>query len=266
MKYAILSKGDSKSNAITQKMKSYMRDFNMVEDLVQPEIVISVGGDGTLLQAFHTYSHRLAHCSFVGIHTGHLGFYADWLPHEIERLVIAINNEPLQQIEYPLLEMIVRYDNGGRPARYLALNEATVKTPNGATLVVDVDIRGEHFERFRGDGLCVSTPSGSTAYNKALGGALIHPSLEAIQMTEIASINNRVFRTVGAPLVLPKHHTVHVTPVNKGVLQMTVDHITSDHSGIQSIQYRVSDEHIKFARFRPFPFWKRVHDSFISSE
>ncbi len=54
--------------------------------------------------------------------------------------------------------------------------------------VVDVNLRGKHFERFRGDGLRVSTPSGSTAYNKALGGALIHPSLEAMQITEIASI------------------------------------------------------------------------------
>ena len=52
-----------------------------------------------------------------------------------------------------------------------------------------------------------STPSGSTAYNKALGGAIIHPSIEAIQIAEMASINNRVFRTVGSPLVLPKHHT-----------------------------------------------------------
>lgn len=59
MKYAILTKGDSKSNALKQKMVGYMNDFNMQEDTVAPEIVISVGGDGTLLQAFHTYSHRL---------------------------------------------------------------------------------------------------------------------------------------------------------------------------------------------------------------
>ena len=70
---------------------------------------------------------------------------------------------------------------------------------------MEVEINGEHFERFRGDGLCVSTPSGSTAYNKALGGAIIHPTL-TIQIAEMASINNRVFRTVGSSLVLPAHH------------------------------------------------------------
>ncbi|MDA3099394.1 NAD(+) kinase, partial [Staphylococcus pseudintermedius] len=103
------------------------------------------------------------------------------------------------------------------------------------------------------------------AYNKALGGALIHPSLEAIQLTEIASINNRVFRTVGSPLVLPKHHTCHVKPVDHGTILSTVDHISVKHKNVNAVQYRVANEKVRFARFRPFPFWKRVHDSFISS-
>ena len=149
MKYNILSKGDSKSNALMYKMKNHMTDFNMVQDEESPDIVISVGGDGTLLQAFHQYSHMLGDVSFVGVHTGHLGFYADWLPHEVEKLIIEINNSTYQVIEYPLLEVIVRYKKGGYETRYLALNEATIKTDDGATLVVDLVLRGEQFERFR---------------------------------------------------------------------------------------------------------------------
>ncbi len=266
MKFFIVSKGDTKSNALKDKMMNYMVDMGMTPDEKAPEIVISVGGDGTLLQAFHSYQHLMDHTAFVGVHTGHLGFYADWLPHEVERLIISIQNDEFQVIEYPLLETIVRYDGAGTETRYLALNEATLRTNNGTTLVMDVDIRNQHFERFRGDGLCISTPSGSTAYNKALGGALIHPSLEAIQITEIASINNRVFRTVGSPLVLPKHHTCQVLPVNSEIYNLTIDHINLVHKGVKSIQFRVADEKIRFARFRPFPFWRRVHDSFISAE
>ena len=179
----------------------------------------------------------LSKVAFVGIHTGHLGFYADWLPHEVEKLIIEINNSEFQVIEYPLLELIVRYNDNGYETRYLALNEATMKTENGSTLVVDVNIRGKHFERFRGDGLCISTPSGSTAYNKALGGALIHPSLEAMQIAEIASINNRVFRTVGSPLVLPKHHTCLITPVNHDTIRTTIDHVSIKHK--TSMQYSI---------------------------
>jgi NAD+ kinase len=263
MRFAITTKGDSKSNTLMHKMRTYLQDFDLVYDEDQPDIVISVGGDGTLLYAFHRYSSRLDKTAFVGVHTGHLGFYADWVPEEIEKLVIAIAKTPYQIIEYPLLEVIIRYQNGGRETRYLALNESTVKSVEG-TLVMDVEIRGQHFERFRGDGLCVSTPSGSTAYNKALGGAIIHPSLPSIQVAEMASINNRVFRTVGSPLILPDHHTCMLKPVNRLDFQVTIDHLTLLHKDVKSIQFRVANEKIRFARFRPFPFWKRVHDSFIS--
>ena len=100
--------------------------------------------------------------------------------------------------------------------------------------------------------LCISTPSGSTAYNKALGGAIIHPSIEAIQIAEMASINNRVFRTVGSPLVLPKHHTCVLKPAAGMNLQITVDHLTMVHQDVKSIQYRVANEKVRFVRFRPF--------------
>ena len=50
-------------------------------------------------------------------------------------------------------------------------------------------------DSFRGDGITVSTPTGSTAYNKSLGGAVLHPTIEALQIAEIASLNNRVYRT-----------------------------------------------------------------------
>jgi NAD+ kinase len=265
IKFAITSKGNQISNTLMQKMKTYLLDFHLEYDENQPDIVVSVGGDGTLLYAFHRYRNRLDKTAFIGVHTGHLGFYADWTPDEIEKLVIAIAKTPYQTVEYPLLEVIIRYTNGGREARYLALNECTVKSVEGS-LVMDVEIKGQRFETFRGDGLCVSTPSGSTAYNKSLGGAILHPSLQAIQIAEMASINNRVFRTIGSPLVLPGHHTALLKPVNDADFQITIDHLTLLHKDVKSIQFRVASEKIRFARFRAFPFWQRVRDSFVCDD
>ncbi len=158
--------------------------------------------------------------------------------------------------------MIIRYEDGVEN-RELALNECTIKSLDGS-LVCNIDIKGETFETFRGDGLCISTPSGSTAYNKALGGAILHPSLASLQISEMASINNRVYRTIGSPLVLPQHHTCILKPINDVRIQLTVDHYTLKYQAIESIQCRVAEEKIRFARFRPFPFWKRVKESFIS--
>ena len=263
MKYAVTSKGDTKSNHFMEQVKDQLDSLGVIYDEDQPDVVISVGGDGTLLYAFHRYSSRLDKTAFIGVHTGHLGFYADWRPEEITKLTNAIAKTPYQTVEYPLLEVTVRYSHGGRESKYLALNESTVKSV-GSTLVMHVEIRGQSFERFRGDGLCVSTPSGSTAYNKALGGAIIHPSIPAVQLTEMASINNRVFRTIGSPLILPAHHTCMMKPVTNDDFQITIDHLSLLHKEVRSIQFRVADERIRFARFRPFPFWKRVRDSFVT--
>jgi NAD+ kinase len=265
MKFAIQSRNDAYSNKLMAQAKTYLSDFGLEWNEDSPDIVISIGGDGTLLHAFHRYREQLSTVAFVGIHTGHLGFYADWKPAEIEKLVISIAKKEFEVIQYPLLEATINYRNNDEQSVYLALNESTIKSPD-VTLVMDVELNDSHFERFRGDGLCMSTPSGSTAYNKALGGAVLHPSLEAMQLTEMASINNRVFRTVGAPLILPAHHTCVLKPVKALDFMVTIDHLQLLHKDVKSIQYRVAKEKVRFARFRPFPFWKRVHDSFIDSD
>lgn len=262
MNYAIQSRNDALSNRLMDEAIDYLNSFGFHYDEESPDIVLSVGGDGTLLHAFHKYSYRLKDTAFVGIHTGHLGFYADWKPEEIEKLVISLARKEYDVIEYPLLDVTINYQNEKESSNYLALNESSVKSPE-VTLVMDVELNDKQFERFRGDGLCVSTPSGSTAYNKALGGAIVHPALPSMQLTEMASINNRVFRTVGAPLILPAHHKCVLKPVKAPDFMVTIDHLQLLHKGVKSIEYRVSKERVRFARFRPFPFWRRVRDSFI---
>ena len=265
MKFYIQSRTDKLSDELMAKAREYLEDFGMEWDEDYPDVVLSIGGDGTFLHAFHKYRDQLDSVAFVGIHTGHLGFYADWKPVEIEKLVLSIAKKDYIVSEYPLLEVNINYQNRSEPTVYLAMNESTVKSPD-VTLVMDVFLNGDHFERFRGDGLCMSTPSGSTAYNKALGGAIIHPSLPAMQLTEMASINNRVFRTVGSPLVLPAHHKCVLKPVKAPDFVVTIDHLQLLHKDVKSIEYKVADEKVRFARFRAFPFWQRVHDSFIDSE
>lgn len=262
MRFTVTSRGDDTSNSLQRKLIHYLQEFDLELNEEMPDIVITVGGDGTLLHAFHRYHERLDETAFVGIHTGHLGFYADWKPEEVEKLVIHIAKTPFQVVEYPLLEVVVRYDDDTKPDRHLALNECTIKSLEGS-LVCQMDIKGEPFETFRGDGLCISTPSGSTAYNKSLGGAILHPSLASLQVSEMASINNRVYRTIGSPLVLPQHHTCLLKPVNDVDLMLTIDHMSLVGKNIKSLQCRVAEECIRFARFRPFPFWKRVRESFI---
>lgn len=261
MKYVVIDRGDDYSKQLAEQFHTLAAARGFSLDEQKPDIVISIGGDGTLLQAFHLYNKQLDSLSFIGVHTGHLGFYADWQAHELETLVSMMAEAEPTYVRYPLAE-IELFTPLGNP-RYLALNEFTLKGVEG-TLVASVHINGEKFEMFRGDGIVISTPSGSTAYNKSLGGAVIHPSIESLQIAEIASINNRVYRTLGSSVVLPKHHYCDIiSEVEKQRLSLSIDHITIERSDIRSLRFTVSDQKIIFARYRPFPFWKRVRDAFL---
>ncbi|WEK53452.1 MAG: NAD kinase [Candidatus Cohnella colombiensis] len=262
MKYALLERGDSLSHQLSEQFHHLAKERGFIIDKDSPELVISIGGDGTLLQAFHRYEPLLDKVAFVGVHTGHLGFYADWKKDEIDTLLDLMHTSEPQLVQYPLLDIVVTCDEG--TTHFVALNEFNLKSVNG-TLVAALHINDEPFEVFRGDGIVISTPTGSTAYNKSLGGAVIHPSLEALQIAEIASINNRVYRTLGSSVILPKHHHCDIVTQPTDLLHISVDHLVMQMTGVNSITCSVSDRKVTFARYRPFPFWNRVREAFIGS-
>jgi NAD+ kinase len=263
LKYTLLDRGDKLSRELAEQFHRLAAARGLIQDDKAPQIVLSIGGDGTLLQAFHRFRDRVADVAFVGVHTGHLGFYADWQKEELAELVNQMATGQPQFVRYPLLHVEITTDAG--KSVYLALNEFTLKSVDG-TLVAQVNINDEPFEMFRGDGIVISTPTGSTAYNKSLGGAVIHPSLEALQIAEIASINNRVYRTLGSSIILPKHHHCDLVPDSEELLYIGIDHLVMQLNGVRHITFRVAEDKVTFARYRPFPFWNRVREAFIGSD
>lgn len=261
MKYSLVVRNDKLSLETAARFREYAEKYQLVNDEKEPAIVISIGGDGTFLDAFQQNRSRLEEIAFLGIHTGHLGFYADWQIKDIETLaaMIAANNE-FKISQYPLVKVFIYTTDF--TYEIIALNEFVVKSLN-KSLVMKVRINDFDFETFRGDGLCVATPSGSTAYNKSIGGAIIHPSFESIQLSEIASLNNRVYRTIGSSLLLPKEQTIQLFPEYDGELSLSYDHLYLKLDKIQSITCAVAEEKIRFIRYRPFPFWSRVANAFI---
>lgn len=267
MKYYVLHRGDTLSAQLAEQFHALAAHHELILDEYHPDIVVSIGGDGTMLHAFHLFLDKLDRMAFVGIHTGHLGFYADWKANELEQLVQLMaaskHNLASKTVQYPIVEIQITRTH--ESTTHYALNEFTMRG-NGATLVAELHINDALLEMFRGDGICISTPSGSTAYNKSLGGAIIHPFLDAIQIAEMASINNRVYRTLGSPMILPKHHHCLLYPRSNQNIVISVDHLHYSYDDIVSIRSTVANKKVRFARFRPFPFWNRVKDAFIGPE
>lgn len=261
-KIHIVARDDFESKNIKRYFEEVLlkHGFDLSDD---PEMVIAIGGDGTMLQAFHRFGTNV---SYVGLHTGTLGFYADWRKEEADELLenILTNSKP-EIVEYPLVELEFKLTNGSTEKR-LAINEAVIKSKSLSTFILEVYINNERFETFRGDGLIVSTPSGSTAYNYSVLGSVLHPSLDALQVSELAAINNGEFRTLNRSFVLPNHHLLDLYIKNKdNEVLVGVDGFEQKFEGIRKISSKVSKEKVKFVRYRHFPFWQRVREKFLNN-
>ncbi|MFV0555946.1 MAG: NAD kinase [Lactovum sp.] len=251
------------SQETSKKLKELLlREPELTLDEKNPEIIISIGGDGTMLSAFQKYQEQTDKIQFVGVHTGHLGFYTDFLSTELNKLIQVLRAEKIEEsVRYPLLSVKVHFENEDVLC-YYALNEATVRR-GIETLRAEVEISDFSFEKFRGDGLVVSTPTGSTAYNKSVGGAVIHPRVEAMQMAEIASINNRVFRTLGSAMIVAKKDNIIIYPEENQKIFITIDQNEFYMENIKKVTFSLDGKTIAFASRAHIPFWERVKNSFI---
>ncbi|HEL2387700.1 TPA: NAD kinase [Streptococcus suis] len=261
-KIALLASRNPKSEAVSKELWTKLKEANFILTPKNPDIVISIGGDGMLLSAFHKYEKLIDRVRFVGIHTGHLGFYTDYRDFEVDKLIENLKLDTGARVSYPILNVKVKMTDG-RIVEARALNEATVKRLS-KTMVADIIINNVPFERFRGDGISVSTPTGSTAYNKSLGGAVLHPTIEALQIAEVASLNNRVYRTLGSSVVVPKKDKIVIEPKHSDRYSIAVDNKTFVYDSIESIEYQIDNSKILFvATPSHTSFWNRVKDAFI---
>jgi len=155
------------------------------------DLLIIIGGDGTLLDAAHGMSDY--EIPMVGINLLRLGFLVDISPHEMEQTVTEILNG--EYIEEPrmLLEADISV-NDKNIFSAKALNDMVIHKINVARMIeFDIYINEKFVYTQRSDGLIISTPTGSTAYALSGGGPILHPSLAAIVLVPICpqTLTNR---------------------------------------------------------------------------
>lgn len=261
MKVALVYSQTDQSLAVVKQLEKMCECERFTRDDIHPDVVISIGGDGTLLSAVHQYINQVDHVRFAGVHTGHLGFYTDWRDFEVEQLIESLRLDHGEKVSYPLLE-VETLSHEGEKKTLFALNEATIRKVNG-TMICEVFIDQQHFETFRGDGLCVATPSGSTGVNKSLGGAVVHPSSDMMQLTEMASINNLVYRTLSSPMIFSSKEELTLRLRSDSGMSFSVDHLSYDANHLSSLNLKISSKRVSFVSYRHTPFWRRVANAFI---
>lgn len=171
------------------------------------DFVVAFGGDGLLLSTARRM--QLRQVPIVGVNLGTLGYMAEFSVDEFREKFDAILSGELPPVDRMMLHCRVT-ENGCERFRTVALNDVVVTSGSLRRMVrLQLTINGRPASTIYGDGLIVSTPTGSTAYNLAAGGPILHPRLEAIAVTPICphTLTHR-------PLVITADSEVEMTPVS----------------------------------------------------
>ncbi len=167
------------------------------------DFALSLGGDGTLLRTAKRVGRRSI--PIIGVNMGRMGYLADIMPTEIAAAIESIYAAHYTIVRHALLAVAV---NGVLlPDDSYALNDVAVLKRDTASMIrIRVSVNGEFLATYSADGLIVSTPTGSTAYNLANGGPIIAPTTRTLCLTAVAphSLNLR-------PMVIDDDSVVSLT-------------------------------------------------------
>jgi NAD+ kinase len=164
----------------------------VVEDLLQQvdlsshtaDLTLVLGGDGAILRAARQMGYRQT--PVLGVNLGTLGFLADLSPDELRAVfpTLSCGGCSYRVAQHLMFECVVESPEGARS--FLGLNEVAVQTgPPFHMMEIDLIIDGEAASRYRGDGLIIATPVGSTAHSLSAGGPILGQELSAFVVTPI---------------------------------------------------------------------------------
>ncbi|MFC0557946.1 NAD kinase [Halalkalibacter alkalisediminis] len=233
--------------------------FHLVTNVEEADIIASIGGDNAFLQATRKTGFR-EDCLYVGVNTDSLGFYTDFMIQDFDQMIQAMKNEEVEVRRYPILKVTVDQEHP-----FYCLNECSIRSNVIKTFVIDVLIDDFHFETFRGDGMIVSTPTGSTAYNMSVKGAVVDPTLPSLQVSEIASLNNNEYRTLGTSFLLGADRTLTLKVVQDGndhpIIGVDNEALSIRHA--KEIKLRLANKSIKVLKLKNNSFWQKVQRNFL---
>lgn len=222
------------------------------------ELVLVLGGDGTLLRAAELA--RPAGTPLLGINLGHVGFLAEIEPGDLSKTVRAVEDKSYTVEERLTIDVTVRR-NGDVLHRDWALNEASVeKAARERMIEVVAGVDGRPLSRYGCDGLVLATPTGSTAYAFSAGGPVVAPDVDALLLVPISA--HALF---ARPVVVGPGSTIEVDvlegPAGGGVLFCDGRRVTELGQGVR-VEVRKGDKPVRLARIHPVPFTERLVQKF----
>ena len=225
------------------------------------ELNICIGGDGAFLRAVHR--NKFPKIPFVGINTGHLGFFQEVSPEEIDEFI-----ELYMKKDYHLEEILLvsaEISTKDKSFSLTGVNEIAIKGVKSKVVHLKVYIDDNHLQQFSGDGIIISTPVGSTAYNFSSGGSIIYPSLRTLQITPLSPISSEAYRSLPNSAVIPGDIVISIKPEFRyeNSILLINDGMEFKYDNIVNINLKLSDKTINRLVFDKNMYWNNLKSKFL---
>ncbi len=260
MRFCIVTKINEKCNKLKELIINVLTNKGYTFDENNPDLIFILGGDGTFLRAVNHYFK--IDPLFIGINEGNLGFLCEFLMEDINEVLNSIDNlSEANIISYPLLQVNINDEN-----ILYALNEIRIEGINGNSLMFDIEINDDFLERLNADGICFSTAIGSSGINKGLGGSLVSPDLEVIELSEKTPINNRYYSSLRNSLILNKDATINLSGFSYNRFNIYYDNSFNEINNFnnKNIVISYSKYRVKILKNKEMSYINKLNDSFIN--
>ncbi|MDD2620009.1 MAG: NAD(+)/NADH kinase [Syntrophomonadaceae bacterium] len=219
--------------------------------LNNPEIIIVLGGDGTILRAARQYGQ--SEIPILGVNMGTVGFLSNIEVNELEFYFDRLLNLDFTVDKRMMLEVGI-YNDKLPVSKSYCLNEVVFKSPTPRMLSFILDISGQVMSTYRGDGLIIASSTGSTAYSLSAGGPVVDPILEAFVVTPIAS-----HITSKRPLVVAPDRVLSLTPLECREAIICIDgQVKVDFEPEYRIVIRKAEHKLKLINLKKKPFYNLI--------
>ena len=219
------------------------------------DILISMGGDGTFLEAVRLVKER--EIPILGINTGRLGFLANISRDDILESIRQILNGNYETEERSLLELNTSV--GPLDSYNKALNEISIHKKDVSMISIHAELDGEFLNSYWADGLLISTPTGSTAYSMAVGGPIMLPESRSFIIAPVSPHNLTV-----RPLVIPDNKQIKLKVSSRsGKFLVAMDsHSYLVDTGVE-LNLKRSDTVIRMIKFPSGTFYNTLRNKLM---
>lgn len=225
------------------------------------DLAISVGGDGSFLRMVKETKFN-DNVYYIGVNSGTLGFLQEINIEDCVDFVKRLNSDKFKVENINIQETKVITED--KIYYFKSLNEIVIRKDDFNTLKIPVYVDNELLEIFSGDGLLISTSTGSTAYNMSFGGSIVYNTLNTLSITPIAPLNNKAYKTLVNSVIVPATKVITLIPDNlNNKIFLMVDGEIIKINNVIKIETKIENKIIKCLRMNDFHFIKVVNDKIL---